>query len=154
MLMRDRVKRRRRADANAALPPPADRVSVIAPTPPDRAANDNHLPDDASVPASTLHEIVLDGRRPDRDPFCDAVLRHMGDDVLGALKPRQREALERALHACRPLQRHPVDVRGVIPIFFWRFYYVILMGRDRRVATDALEADRRRKANFIADVSG
>jgi len=105
----------------------------------------------APLSRPSLHEIVLTPGTEAEDPFVSAVFRRLGDNVRATFTPRQRIALERALFACRPLQNHPLDVRGVVPIFFVRFYYVLLAGRDRRRSTAAVEEDRRRKTGLVAD---
>jgi hypothetical protein len=104
------------------------------------------------VSRATLHEIVLGPQeREPQDPFVGAVLRQLGEETLATFTEEQRRRLERALFACRPLQGHPIDIRGVIPLFFMRFYYVLLVGRDRRRGTSRAEHDRRRAAGVVTD---
>ena len=40
----------------------------------------------------------------------------------------------------------------MIPLFFWRFYFVLLMGRDRRRSTARSEVERRNAAGLVADL--
>lgn len=104
------------------------------------------------VSRATLHEIVLGPQeREPQDPFVGAVLRQLGEETLATFTEEQRRRLERALVACRPLQGHPIDIRGVLPLFFLRFYYVVLLGRDRRRGTARTEHERRRAAGFVTD---
>lgn len=104
------------------------------------------------VSRATLHEIVLGPQeRAPQDPFVGAVLRHLGEETLATFTEEQRRRLERALFACRPLQGHPIDIRGGIPLFFLRFYYVLLVGRDRRRSTSKAEHERRRAAGVVTD---
>jgi hypothetical protein len=92
--------------------------------------------EEEEVSKATLHTILLEQQQQAReDPFTKAVLRQLGPELLASFTDDQRCRLERALFACRPLQRHPVDIRGIIPLFFWLFYYVLLRGRDRRRRT-------------------
>ncbi|MCU0656077.1 MAG: hypothetical protein MUF64_12735 [Polyangiaceae bacterium] len=110
-------------------------------------------PEDGEVSKATLHTILLEQQQQAReDPFTKAVLRQLGPELLASFTDDQRCRLERALFACRPLQRHPVDIRGVIPLFFWRFYYVLLLGRDRRRRTQQQELERRKQAGLVADL--
>ncbi len=49
-------------------------------------------------------------------------------------------------------KKHRIDLRGTIPLFFRKYYFVILIGRDTRETTQAIEADRRagvRRVGFI-----
>ena len=66
------------------------------------------------------------------DSFTYHVLRRIDPTVLDNLTPQQTSAIVQALKACGP-KRHPVDIRGVIPLIFDRFYFVFLMGYDRRL---------------------
>ena len=77
------------------------------------------------------------------DAFTDAIIAKIGPDVFASLTDQQRDAITDAISACRPLSRHPLDIRGTISLFYARYYYVFLMGRDRRHSTSATEADRR-----------
>jgi hypothetical protein len=83
------------------------------------------------------------------DAFTDSVLRRIDPEVRATLSPPQLDAIRDAVSAHRPLKGHPVDVRGIIPLFFARYYFVFLMGRDRRAPTRAIEADRRRKTALL-----
>ena len=84
------------------------------------------------------------------DPYTHAVLRKLGVDTLNSFTEEQRQKLIESISACRPLQRHPVDLRGTFSLFFFHFYYVILIGRDKRRRTKMVEVDRRRKSSRIA----
>jgi hypothetical protein len=88
---------------------------------------------------------VLDD--PDLDPYTRAVLTHIEPDVLDSLSDSQFTAIRHAVDAARPIRRHPVDIRGVIPLYFARYYYVFLAGRDRRQDTTEQELGRRRTAS-------
>ena len=78
------------------------------------------------------------------DPFTQHVIDKIDPKVLRSLSPSHFSSIEKAIRESRPLQGHPVDVRGVIPLFFARFYYVFLMGRDRRLSTRREEQVRHR----------
>lgn len=79
------------------------------------------------------------------DAFTDSVLRRIDPEVRATLSSAQLDAIREAVSAHRPLKDHPVDIRGLIPLFFMRYYFVFLMGRDRRAPTREIEAGRRRK---------
>lgn len=109
--------------------------------------------EEEEVSKATLHTILLEQQQQAReDPFTKAVLRQLGPELLASFTDDQRCRLERALFACRPLQRHPVDIRGIISLFFWLFYYVLLRGRDRRRRTQQQELERWKQAGLVADL--
>ncbi|OGG46540.1 MAG: hypothetical protein A3F84_21630 [Candidatus Handelsmanbacteria bacterium RIFCSPLOWO2_12_FULL_64_10] len=83
------------------------------------------------------------------DAFTDSVLRRIDPEVRDTLSPAQIEAVRDAVSAHQLLKGHPVDVRGILPLFFARYYFVFLMGRDRRAPTREIEADRRRKTALL-----
>ena len=78
------------------------------------------------------------------DAFTDSVVRRIDSDVMASLTNDQREAIIDAISSSRPLNKHPIDFRGIAPLFFANFYYVFLMGRDKRTGTQAKEVTRRR----------
>jgi hypothetical protein len=49
-------------------------------------------------------------------------------------------------------RKHRVDIRGTIPLFFRRYYFVFLIGRDTRQETKVIEAERRYKARRINNI--
>lgn len=79
------------------------------------------------------------------DPFTHHVYESIDPSVRKTLTPRQVHAIETAIRANKPYQKHPVDLRGAFPLFFFRVYFVVLMGRDKRQPTRNLEAKRRHK---------
>ncbi len=87
------------------------------------------------------------------DPYTHAVLQKLGVDTLNSFTEEQRQKLIESISACRPLQKHPVDLRGVISLFFVRFYFVILMGRDRRKQTKQVEVHRRKTTGIAGGIA-
>jgi hypothetical protein len=81
------------------------------------------------------------------DPYTHAILCRIGPETFAEFTPEQQRKLIDSISACRPLQKHPLDLRGVISIFFVRYYFVILAGRDRRRQTIRIEGSRRRKVS-------
>lgn len=80
------------------------------------------------------------------DPFTFHVYNQIPPDIRATFTPSQVTAIENAIRASRPFQKHPVDMRGTIPLYFIRFYFVLLIGRDKRSQTRNKEDVRRRKA--------
>jgi len=79
------------------------------------------------------------------DAFTHHVYESIDANVRATLTATQVHAIETAIRANKPYQKHPFDFRGVIPLFFMRMYFVILMGRDKRKPTRDKEAHRRHK---------
>ena len=82
------------------------------------------------------------------DAYTDSVLRRIDTDVLDSLSPDQYKAIKEGVSAARPYARHPIDKRGVLPLFFARYYFVFLMGRDKRTSTVKEELNRKRKGGM------
>ncbi|MBA55603.1 MAG: hypothetical protein CMK89_14205 [Pseudomonadales bacterium] len=80
------------------------------------------------------------------DAFTHHVYQQIDPAVRATLTPSQVTAIENAIRASRPYQKHPVDLRGTFPLYFMRLYFVLLMGRDKRSQTRNKEEKRRRKA--------
>ncbi|TNF94378.1 MAG: hypothetical protein EP297_11890 [Gammaproteobacteria bacterium] len=68
--------------------------------------------------------------------------------VLDTMTSQQLNAVRDALVANAPYNRHAVDLRGAISLFFARYYFVFLAGRDRRRRTRLQEFQRAHKGNI------
>jgi hypothetical protein len=68
-------------------------------------------------------------------PFTRAVLAKIEPDVLASLTEHQFRCIRDAIDESRPISHHSIDVRGVLPLGFARYYFVFLAGRDRRTDT-------------------
>ena len=84
------------------------------------------------------------------DPFTYHVLQRIDPKVRASLTPAQFSAIKEAITASQPLKKHPIDIRGIIPVFFARYYFVFLSGRDRRSSTKRIEERRR----WLTSLSG
>ena len=62
------------------------------------------------------------------------LLRRMPDEVARSFSVRQLQGLKSAISA-RQLGRHPVDIRGSVPVIRHRYYFAVLAGRNRREMT-------------------
>mgnify|MGYP000703968733 CR=1 FL=1 len=79
-------------------------------------------------------------------PFTHHVYESIDSDIKTTFSPKQVRAIKAAISANKPYQKHPFDLRGIIPLFFLRLYFVILIGRDKRQPTRDNEAKRRQSA--------
>jgi len=84
------------------------------------------------------------------DPFTYHVMERIDPKVRASLTPVQLSAIKEAIRANRPSQKHTIDIRGVIPFFLVRYYFVFLSGRDRRLLTKRIEDKRR----WLTSLSG
>jgi len=103
---------------------------------------------DERPPLRVLQETFSDGE-PLENP-CDMyilhILRSLPPELIQSLSPRQYQLLKRSLY--RAHRRHLVDIRGVIPFFFARYYFVFLFGRDRRTYTRPVPLERRKSSRW------
>jgi len=86
---------------------------------------------------------------PELDPFTDKVLARIDQKTLQTFTGPQLKALDKALRRTPRSKKHGVDVRGIIPLYFARYYFVLLMGKDRRLETYRAEEDRRRRGRRL-----
>lgn len=66
-----------------------------------------------------------------QDPVITRLLEKMPKKVASSFNEEQLSHLRNAIGA-REWGKHKLDVRGTVKFFKWRFYYVILAGRNRR----------------------
>ncbi|MEW6751573.1 MAG: hypothetical protein AB1505_11440 [Candidatus Latescibacterota bacterium] len=81
--------------------------------------------------------------------LADRVVAHIDPDVLETLSADQLAAIRAAVRTARPLGRHGVDIRVLVPLYFSRYYLVLQAGRDRRSATRRVEERRQRGAALV-----
>jgi len=69
------------------------------------------------------------------DPFVRELLERLPESDRDLFTDRQLLALKSALGSRRLWNRHPLDLRGGFSFWRWRYYFVILAGRERRRLT-------------------
>jgi hypothetical protein len=84
------------------------------------------------------------------DPFTDNILRRMDPKVRNSLSPAQLSGIIEAIRT--PAKIYPIDFRGVIPLFFARYFFVLLVGRDRRISMNRAEQFRRSQASWMGAI--
>lgn len=90
-------------------------------------------------------------KRNSSSAFTYHVLSKVDPQIMESLTQNQLKAIHDAIAAQAILSRHPFDVRGTIPLFFIRYYFVVLMGRDMRPKTRVREHYRRREGDVWAN---
>ncbi|WP_111977076.1 3-phosphoshikimate 1-carboxyvinyltransferase [Algibacillus agarilyticus] len=76
-----------------------------------------------------IHQYVKD------DPVIKRLLERMPNEVADRFDEEQLAHIRNAIGA-REWGRHALDLRGTVKFYKWRYYYVILAGRNRRDLTD------------------
>lgn len=69
------------------------------------------------------------------DPVVSRLLEKMPENVADSFDEEQLSHIRNAIGA-REWGKHKLDVRGTIKFFKWRYYYVVLAGRNRRSLSD------------------
>ncbi len=84
--------------------------------------------------------------------FTHFVINKIDPQIKRSLTKEQLDEIKSAIAAGTPLKKHLLDIRGVIPLFFSRFYFVLLMGRDKRTKTKKTELNRRTESDILASI--
>jgi hypothetical protein len=119
------------------------------------AVVNKHLVNEEAVQGSTGRENAdkqhtLSQQKMGGDNFSQYVLKKIDPQVFKTLNLLQLEAISQAIAGTDKSKRHAFDFRGAIPLFFRRYYFVMLAGRDRRSATRTIEAGRRKSSSVVA----
>ena len=82
---------------------------------------------------------------PALDPFADHVIQGMPPEVRATFSPEQLAAVQQALAQAQQCARarHLVDLRFCVPLYWARYYVVLLLGRDQRRHVREVLVDRR-----------
>ena len=67
----------------------------------------------------------------EHDPFIKGLKERLPDDLKDSFTKEQLMALKVAFGA-RQWGQHPLDLRGTFKLWRWRYYFVLLAGRNRR----------------------
>lgn len=86
------------------------------------------------------------------NPFTRHILNQIQPEVKAEFSERQIAALDEALGSSAAAGRHPVNIRGVLPLYFVRLFFVVLVGRDRRTSQQQLELYRRQKVDNATNI--
>ena len=70
-----------------------------------------------------------------QDPVITRLLEKMPKKVANSFDEEQLSHLRNAI-GTREWGKHKVDVRGTVKFFKWRYYYVVLAGRNRRTLSE------------------
>lgn len=87
------------------------------------------------------------------DAYAASILARMEPHARASLDESQEHAIVEALVARDERGAHWIDVRRVLPLYFANFYFVIQLGRDRRMGRRRVEYGRRLRASFAGNVA-
>lgn len=73
-------------------------------------------------------------RKEEQDAFAKGLKERLPAELRESFTNEQLDALKIAFGA-RRWGKHPVDLRGTLDLLGWRYYYVLLIGRNRRDLT-------------------
>ena len=93
--------------------------------------------------------LAMSIKKAEAEAFSQTVLQKVDPEVLKTLNLIQLEAISNAIAGTDKARRHALDIRGTLPLFFCRYYVVLLAGRDRRSATRKLERRRVKDAGVM-----
>lgn len=82
-----------------------------------------------------------------QDPVIVRFLEKMPKRVANSFSEEQLTYIKTAIGA-REWGNHKIDIRGTVKFFKWRYYYVLLVGRNRR----SLSTEERKLAMLINGV--
>jgi hypothetical protein len=77
------------------------------------------------------------------DLLADLVVDEVPESVRGTMSEEQIKSVRAAAG-----RRHAVDLRFTLPLLFNSLYFVVLVGKDTRRETLAVERERRGRAGF------
>jgi len=91
------------------------------------------------------------GRYDQMNIMVENTVKQIHPLIYASFSPKQLEAIRTAIKTSLP-KKHAIDVRGIIPLFFIRLYFVFMLGRDPRQSIHHIESDRRTTSLLMASV--
>jgi hypothetical protein len=85
------------------------------------------------------------------DPLADDIIHRIDPKVRDSLSPAQLSAILGAIGRTEA-RTSGIDVRGEIPCYFSRYFFVFIVGRDRRVPVLIKEGFRRQRYSLMGGV--
>jgi hypothetical protein len=97
----------------------------------------------------TIRRVSLARKKSDSaEIFADYTLSRLTPEVRDSLSDEQYNAIRDVLLANDSSKRHAIDIRFSLPLFFARYYLVVVAGRDRRRQTRIEELKRSHLGNL------
>lgn len=112
-------------------------------------------PEEERPPLWVIKEAFEDEQTPlehPQDLYIAHLIQSLPKELVESFTTEQYDSLKRALRQYH--RRHLIDVRGVIPFFFARYYFVFLFGRDTRSHHEKVVWERRRQRTKLSALIG
>lgn len=84
------------------------------------------------------------------EAFTHHIMNQINLEVRHSLTKVQLDEIKKAILANAKGRKHLVDIRGLIPLFFTKYYFVFLLGKDKRRITKQSEGIRRKETDILA----
>jgi hypothetical protein len=85
------------------------------------------------------------------DPFADDIINRINPKIRASLSTAQLSGIKDAISPPES-GAYTLDVRGVIPFFFARYYILFIVGRDNRPGIQITETYRKNRYSLMAGV--
>lgn len=85
------------------------------------------------------------------DAYSNHIMNRIPTKIQKSLTVEQKEAIEKAIRSGITPKEHAIDIRGVIPLFYKKFYFVFHFGRDTRSTTKDNEEERRKMTKHFTN---
>ncbi|MCX7924249.1 MAG: hypothetical protein N2554_00380 [Fimbriimonadales bacterium] len=106
-------------------------------------------PEPNEKPPLWIIQEAFEGDEPAEQPqdvYILHLLRALPPALLQSLSPEQYQLLKQSLYTYH--RRHMLDVRGVIPFLWTRYYFVFLFGKDTRSRSQPVGVERRASSRW------
>jgi len=85
--------------------------------------------------------------------YASFTINKIDPEVRASMTDKQINAVYEALIAAEDSKRHSIDIRGTIPLYLAKYYFVFFAGRDKRKQTLLEETIRNNQGNAKSGLS-
>lgn len=89
---------------------------------------------------------------PKIDAYSASILARMDPHARATLSEAQEQAIVEALATREGRSAHTIDIRRLLKFYFFSYYLVFQLGRDRRMDRRRTEYDRRENVSLLGNV--
>jgi hypothetical protein len=82
------------------------------------------------------------------DPFAEDIIGRIDPRVLNSMTLAQIEAIRQAVTGT-----YLINIRGIIPLFFARYYMIFIIGRDSSAIVQMNEGFRKKRYSLMAGLT-
>jgi hypothetical protein len=88
------------------------------------------------------------------DPYTKSIFNRIEPEIRKSLTAAQISAIASAISEINTSDNYRIDWRGSFSLFFARFYFMILVGRDLGIETRIVELERRQRSLLLVKYMG